>query len=102
MPPPRSPMTTGDAGPLDSQERETAGYADRSETKNFFASVKVVHDPNSRGAAQLLISDGITLLTAFLQPSLTDKSEPCPNSPEEKHWDRALSCPKFTSTEAPG
>ncbi|BHF78533.1 hypothetical protein SprV_0602164600 [Sparganum proliferum] len=73
MPPPRTPMTTGGAGRLDgSQERETAGYADRSETKNFFASVKVVHGPNSHGAAQLLISDGITLLTTFLQPSLSE------------------------------
>ncbi|BHF73147.1 hypothetical protein SprV_0401622300 [Sparganum proliferum] len=42
---------------------EIQGYADRNEWKNFFAAIKAVYGPPTKGTAPLLSADGSTLLT---------------------------------------
>ncbi|BHF74464.1 hypothetical protein SprV_0501755000 [Sparganum proliferum] len=41
---------------------EIQGYADRNEWKNFFAAIKAVYGPPTKGTAPLLSADGSTLL----------------------------------------
>ncbi|BHF66044.1 hypothetical protein SprV_0200905800 [Sparganum proliferum] len=46
---------------------EIQGYADRNEWKNFFAAIKAVYGPPTKGTAPLLSADGNTLLTEKTQ-----------------------------------
>ncbi|BHF82588.1 hypothetical protein SprV_0802572700 [Sparganum proliferum] len=46
---------------------EIQGYADRNEWKNFFAAIKAVYGPPTKGSAPLLSADGSTLLTEKTQ-----------------------------------
>ncbi|BHF80083.1 hypothetical protein SprV_0702320700 [Sparganum proliferum] len=46
---------------------EIQGYADRNEWKNFFAAIKAVYGPPTKGTAHLLSADGSTLLTEKTQ-----------------------------------
>ncbi|BHF62082.1 hypothetical protein SprV_0100506300 [Sparganum proliferum] len=46
---------------------EIQGYADRNEWKNFFAAIKAVYGPPTKGTAPLLSADGSTLLTEKTQ-----------------------------------
>ncbi|BHF60962.1 hypothetical protein SprV_0100393200 [Sparganum proliferum] len=46
---------------------EIQGYADRIEWKNFFAAIKAVYGPPTKGTAPLLSADGSTLLTEKTQ-----------------------------------
>ncbi|BHF74356.1 hypothetical protein SprV_0501744200 [Sparganum proliferum] len=46
---------------------EIQGYADRNEWKNFFAAIKAVYGPPTKGTAPLLSADGRTLLTEKTQ-----------------------------------
>ncbi|BHF85325.1 hypothetical protein SprV_1002848800 [Sparganum proliferum] len=46
---------------------EIQGYADRNEWKNFFAAIKAVYGPPTKGTAPLLSVDGSTLLTEKTQ-----------------------------------
>ncbi|BHF62952.1 hypothetical protein SprV_0200594100 [Sparganum proliferum] len=46
---------------------EIQGYADRSEWKNFFAAIKAVYGPPTKGTVPLLSADGSTLLTEKTQ-----------------------------------
>ncbi|BHF82137.1 hypothetical protein SprV_0802527400 [Sparganum proliferum] len=46
---------------------EIQGYADRNEWKNFFAGIKAVYGPPTKGSAPLLSADGITLLNEKTQ-----------------------------------
>ncbi|BHF81620.1 hypothetical protein SprV_0802475300 [Sparganum proliferum] len=46
---------------------EIQGYADRNEWKNFFAAIKAVYGPPTKGTAPLLSADGSTLLTENTQ-----------------------------------
>ncbi|BHF85585.1 hypothetical protein SprV_1002875400 [Sparganum proliferum] len=46
---------------------EIQGYSDRSEWKKFFAAIKAVYGPPTKGTAPLLSADGSTLLTEKTQ-----------------------------------
>ncbi|BHF80409.1 hypothetical protein SprV_0702353600 [Sparganum proliferum] len=46
---------------------EIQGYADRNEWKNFFAAIKAVYGPPTKGTASLLSAHGSTLLTEKTQ-----------------------------------
>ncbi|BHF72569.1 hypothetical protein SprV_0401563600 [Sparganum proliferum] len=46
---------------------EIQGYADHNEWKNFFAAIKTVYGPPTKGTAPLLSADGNTLLTEQTQ-----------------------------------
>ncbi|BHF66057.1 hypothetical protein SprV_0200907100 [Sparganum proliferum] len=46
---------------------EIQGYADRNEWKNFFAAIKAVYGPPTKGTAPLLSADGSPLLTEKTQ-----------------------------------
>ncbi|BHF75159.1 hypothetical protein SprV_0501825400 [Sparganum proliferum] len=46
---------------------EIQGYANRNEWKNFFAAIKAVYGPPTKGSAPLLSADGSTLLTEKTQ-----------------------------------
>ncbi|BHF78332.1 hypothetical protein SprV_0602144500 [Sparganum proliferum] len=46
---------------------EIQGYADRNEWKNFFAAIKAVYGPPTKGTAPLLSADGSILLTEKTQ-----------------------------------
>ncbi|BHF78099.1 hypothetical protein SprV_0602120900 [Sparganum proliferum] len=46
---------------------EIQGYANRKEWKNFFAAIKAVYGPPTKGSAPLLSADGSTLLTEKTQ-----------------------------------
>ncbi|BHF85638.1 hypothetical protein SprV_1002880900 [Sparganum proliferum] len=46
---------------------EIQGYADRNDWKNFFAAIKAVYGPPTKGTAPLLSADGSTLLTEKTQ-----------------------------------
>nr|VZI45699.1 unnamed protein product [Spirometra erinaceieuropaei] len=39
------------------------GYADRNESEGFFAAIRAIYRPPTKGTAPLLSSDGSTLLT---------------------------------------
>ncbi|BHF73242.1 hypothetical protein SprV_0401632000 [Sparganum proliferum] len=46
---------------------EIQGYANRNEWKNFFAAIKAVYGPPTKGSAPLLSADGCTLVTEMTQ-----------------------------------
>ncbi|BHF61991.1 hypothetical protein SprV_0100497200 [Sparganum proliferum] len=46
---------------------EIQRYADRNEWKNFFAAIKAIYGPPTKGTAPLLSADGSTLLTEKTQ-----------------------------------
>ncbi|BHF78759.1 hypothetical protein SprV_0602187400 [Sparganum proliferum] len=46
---------------------ETQGYAERNESKNFFAAIRAIYGPPTKGIALLLSSDGLKLFTERLQ-----------------------------------
>nr|VZI47077.1 unnamed protein product [Spirometra erinaceieuropaei] len=61
------------------------GYADGNETENFFAQIKAIYDPTTKGASPLFSSDGTTFLMEKLQilKRWAEHFRSVPNRPSE-------------------